>query len=83
MRSKENSGNWLKRNLPDSADKSFAENYDNRTSLAETWDPEDVIEHLKKVKSIRSRVILSLQYIFGSRISEICKMRKKDLTFDC
>ena len=82
MRSKENSGNWLKRNLPDSADKSFAENYDNRTSLAETWDPEDVIEHLKKVKSIRSRVILSLQYIFGSRISEICKMRKKDLTFD-
>jgi integrase len=82
MRSKENSGNWLKRNLSDSADKNFAENYENRTSLAETWDPKDVIERLKKVKSRIYRNILSLQYIYGSRISEIVKMRKRDLTFD-
>ena len=82
MRSKENSGNWLKRSLPDSEDKSFTENYKNRTSLAETWNPKDVVERLQKVKSRIYRNILALQYIFGSRISEICKMRKKDLTFD-
>lgn len=82
MRSKENSGNWLKRNLPDSDNKEFIENYKNRTSMAETWDPQDVVERLQKVKSRAYRNILALQYIFGSRISEICKMRKKDLTFD-
>jgi integrase len=82
MRSKENSGNWLKRNLPNSEDKSFTENYKNRTSLAETWNPKDVVERLQKVKSRIYRNILALQYIYGSRISEIVKMRKKDLTFD-
>ena len=82
MRSKENSGNWLKRNLPNSEDKSFTENYKNRTSLAETWNPKDFVERLQKVKSRIYRNILSLQYIYGSRISEIVKMRKRDLTFD-
>ena len=82
MRSTENSGNWLKRNLPDSEDKSFAENYHNRTSLAETWGPSEIVDRLQRVKSRAYRNILALQYIFGSRISEICKMRKKDLTFD-
>ena len=82
MRSKENSGNWLKRNLLNSEDKSFTENYKNRTSLAETWNPKDVVERLQKVKSRIYRNILSLQYIYGSRISEIVKMRKRDLTFD-
>ena len=82
MRKKEFSGNWLKKNLPNSADKSFAENYENRTSMAETWEPEEVVERLKKVKSIKYRAILSLQYIFGSRISEICTMKRKNLFFD-
>ena len=82
MRNKENGGNWLKRNLPDSEDKSFAENYHNRTSLAETWGPSEIVDRLQRVKSRAYRNILALQYIFGSRISEICKMRKKDLTFD-
>ena len=82
MRNKENSGNWLKRNLPDGDNKEFLENYKNRTSLAETWGPSEVVERLQKVKSRTYRNILAMQYIFGSRISEIVKMRKKDLTFD-
>ena len=82
MRSKENSGNWLKRNLPDEENKEFLKEYNNRKAMAESWSPKDVVERLEKIQPIEIKIILTLQYLFGSRISEILKLRKKDITFD-
>ena len=82
MRSKENSGNWLKRNLPDGENREFLENYKNRKAMAESWSPRDVVERIERIRPLQIKVILTLQYLFGSRISEILKLRKKDITFD-
>ena len=82
MRTKDNSGNWLKRNLPDGENREFLENYKNRKAMAESWSPRDVVERIERIRPLQIKVILTLQYLFGSRISEILKLRKKDITFD-